>query len=98
MRITVDSADGNPYLSAPDEDTICYACSEIFEHTPTVIQSGSPAGQLLQLDDDQMVEVCDDCMDRIADATIGDIYAFLEARGVDVEESPAVSQMDEQAE
>ena len=91
----VDPAGDNPYLSVPDEDATCYPCGRTFDHTPTVVQSGSPAGQLLRLDDGQMVEVCDGCMKKIADQTIGDIYALLEAQGVGLEDSPAVDQADE---
>lgn len=90
----VDSTGDNPYLSDPDEDATCYPCGRTFDHTPTVVQSGSPAGQLLRLDNGQMVEVCDDCMRKIADQTTRDIYALLEARGIDIGNSPAVDQAD----
>ena len=45
-----------------------------------------------------MVEVCDDYMSSIPDETIGNIYDLLEARGVDIEESPVIDRTNEQAE
>lgn len=86
----VNLTQDHPYLSGPNEDATCYGCGKAFSHQPTVVMSHSPAGRLLRLDDGEMVDVCDDCMDAIADHTIGNIYQFLESRAIDVDDSPAL--------
>ena len=88
-------ASNNPYLSDPDEDATCYACGESFTHGPTVVQGGSPAGQFLRLDRDQMVEVCNSCMKGIVDESIDDLPGLLKALSIDSEDSPAIDRSSE---
>jgi uncharacterized protein CbrC (UPF0167 family) len=71
----------NPHLSGPDEDGVCYACEEVIDGRPWVVSDGSPAGQFLRVPADQMVEICDECMELTADETAGDVDRILRSLG-----------------
>lgn len=68
----MNSPSKNPHLSGPDEKPTCYRCEKTFNETPTVVSAGTPAGTVLEIPKGEVVEVCDGCMDIIADKATGE--------------------------
>lgn len=64
--------DENPHLSGPEEKAECYGCEDAIGEIPTVVSPGTPAGDVLDLPEGKLVEVCDECMSAITGEITGE--------------------------